>query len=515
MSILPAREESRIACLRLPKFPLQWLYRKRPEWRGSKVVWLEKLKPDAPLRYLSSEATREGLKPGMRYATALGLLPELLAGTCEEQELEEADTEVVELLHRFTPRLRRGREQRTSGLYLLETQGLGLAFGGMRSWADKLLESLKVRGWNAVIALGYTTLACELATHDLGPKSRVFLFSSRAQEQSQTMRQPLSLLGFPPEPLNRLRRFGIQTLEQFLALDEQELLHRFGRELAALYRDTADSFFRDTPTLTENKVCTAEGGFPEPVYDLASLLAMSRRLLSQALPRLARQEEAVSQMHWSFETEEGETIKQQLCPTFPTLHIEDLLHLLRLRLERHFQDHRLKPGQRIERVSLSLLGEPDPEKQGQLFSGWGFEEEEAAPRDHQAALWALSRVRAEYGEDCLRCACLQDHMVPGRDFVFRVAKESAWDPYKDGAESGERQWAASLALRVRRCLGSPLPLATNDRWNRKEGPYLLQGGWWESKPFSRRYFFARVGAQTGWLYADELQGGWFAQGWLQ
>jgi hypothetical protein len=160
---------------------------------------------------------------------------------------------------------------------------------------------------------------------------------------------------------------------------------------------------------------------------------------------------------------------------------------------------------------MVLLGEPDPEKQGELFLDWRHVEESLPPRDIDAALWALSRMRAEYGEGSLCLAHLRDHAVPGRDHVFTTEKESrSWFASTSSPAAGP-----AYDLRVRRHLSVPFRLSSRDRWDDKEGPFLLQGGWWEHAPVARRYYFARQGRQTGWLYWDETCGCWFVQGWLQ
>lgn len=503
--------ECRVACLRLPGFPLQCLYQSRPRWRGGKVAWLEQLKPDSPLRYLSPEAEGLGLALGMRYATALGLVPDLLAGSCDGQELARADRAVVKELRRFTPTIRRGSGHLANGLYLLDACGLSMAFGGMEAWGNRLVESLERLGWEAVLAVGYTPFACEMATYRLNAQRRLCLHTDRQQEQRQTMRMPLSAFGLSPDQVRRLQRFGVLVLEDFLLFEPDEVRRRFGPDLVEFYEKASEALFSEFAPLPEPEPLWAQYGLPEPVADLSAILAIAQGLLHELLPRLIRREEAVSQLRLWLITEEGEPLRQRLFPSYPTVDANWLGQLLRLRLEGYFQRHPLRWGRRIERMVMLLVGEPDPEKQGELFSDWGTGagEEALLPRDREAALWALSRVRAEYGESSLCLAHLRDHHLPGRDFAWSPERErKEWLSPSPGAE-------VSLDVRVRRHLSSPVALSREDRWEDKEGPYLVQGGWWEASPFARHYYFARQGPQTGWLYWDELGSRWFAQGWLQ
>jgi protein ImuB len=505
-------ENYRIACLRLPALPLQWLYRQQPDWRGRKVAWLEQLKPDSPLRYLSPQAEALGLTVGMRYASALGLVPDLLAGSCDLGALSQAEKAILKLVRRFTPGIRRGSGHLANGLYSLDARGLSMAFGGMRNWARQLVTSLRRHGWEAVLAVGYTPFACEMATYQLSVQQPLHLFTDRQQEQQQTLRLPLTLFGLSPDQVRRLHRLGVRVLEDLLVFEIDEVRRRFGPDLMEFYEKASQAILAESSPLPEEEPLWAGLGFPDPIADQATVVRAFRRLLERLLPALIRQEKAVSQLWLALFTEEGQRLVQRLAPSYPTVDSAWLGQLLSLRLERTFQRHPLRWGSRIERVRLTLLGEPDPEKQGELFSSWDEPGEQARPpRDREAALWALSRVRAEYGEGCLCQAELVDHALPGRDYVWKAARESkAWFGLSGGSGA-----EPDLDPRVRRQLSTPHPLSGQDRWPDKEGPYLLSGSWWESRPYARRYFFARQGQHTGWIYWDELQQGWYAEGWLQ
>lgn len=477
------------------------------------MAWLEQLKPDSPLRYLSPQAEAMGLYPGLRYATALGLVPDLLAGTCDQAALALAERAIVKELRRFTPSIRRGSGHLANGLYLLDARGLGLAFNGMDNWARSLVRGLRERGWDAVVAVGYTPFACEMATYGLTSQQSVRLFADHQEEERQTLRLPLSTFGLSPVQVRRLQRFGVTVLEDFLALAADEVRRRFGPDLVEFYEKASEALFAEFSPLPEEEPLWAQHGLPEPVADLGAILEIARRLLGQLLPRLAAREEGVSHLLLRLVTESGEKIEQRLSPSYPTVDADWLGQLLRLRLERYFQNHPLGWGHRVERVFVVLLGEPDPEKQGELFLDWRHVEESLPPRDIDAALWALSRMRAEYGEGSVCLAHLRDHAVPGRDHVFKTEKESrSWFA---SASTSSPAAGPSYDLRVRRHLSVPFRLSFRDRWDDKEGPFLIQGGWWEPEPVARRYYFARQGRQTGWLYWDEICGCWFVQGWLQ
>lgn len=508
----------RTACLRLPQFPLQLLLHQKPEWRGKRVVWLDSLKADSRVRYLSVEASRAGVHPGARYATILGVVPDLLAGTCTREELQRADRWVVERLRQFTPQIRHRSRHLENGLYLLDAGGLSRAFKGMKRWAKEVVKSFRKAGWDARLAVGFTPFATEMATYHLALESPIRLFQSRAEEEKRTLETSLSAFSLSPDQIERLRRFQILTLGDFLMLEPEEVKRRFGGDLREFYEKAAGAIFCSFPPLQEREPLVAQKGFHTPVSDLPPILESTKHLLHSLLPQLLEQEQAVSAVHLEFHTEDNFCHRQCLRPTYPTADLDWVMTLIKLRLEKYFQQNPLRWGSRVERVFIELSGEIDPEKQGDLFTDWAIDmsgggEERLSPRDKEAGLWALSQVRAEFGECSLVRARLEDHHLPDRDHSWRAEKESLewlsrWKKKTDSPERPDRD------LRVRRILYQPVGLSRRNDWSAEYGPYLVNGGWW-GESFVREYCFAQKEEQTAWLYEDVEQGRWRVQGWLQ
>ena len=511
----------RTACLRLPQFPLQVLLRQRPEWRAERVVWLETLKADARVRYLTSAAAQVGVQVGARYATVLGVVPNLFAGTCSSEDLQRADEEILRLLRQFSPHIRRRSQQVEQGLYLLDASGLGKAFKGYKRWAGELVRSFRKQGWELRLALGFTPFATEMATYHLEGRRPIRFFQSRRQEEQKTLSTSLSTFSLSPEQISRLRRFEILTLGDFLSLECEEVKRRFGGDLLEFYEKAAGAIFAAFPPLLEPEPLEADLGFPQPVSDLQVILATARELLEQLLPRLLGREEAVASVRLQFFMEDHTCSEQILRPTSPTADLRWLMSLIRLRLEKHFQTYPLRWGCRVERLLVEVQGEADPEKQGELFTDWALDvsgtgEEKFLPRDKQAGLWALSQVRAEFGDHALVRACLADHHLPERDHFWKPETESldwlgTWQGQGPKAEETE-PW--NQDLRVRRILYQPVALSRRSDWSAQYGPYSVNGGWW-GESYAREYSFFQKEEQTAWLYEDAGSGKWRVQGWLQ
>lgn len=474
------------------------------------------------MRYLSGEAKLAGVSPGARYATILGVVPDLLAGTCSPEELQRADEEVAHLLRKFSPFLRRRSEHLENGLYLLDASGLAQAFKGYRRWASELVRAFRSRHWEVRLALGFTPFATEMATYHLTSERPIKIFASRSQEESTTLGTPLTAFSLSPDQIARLRRFKVLTLGEFLALEWEEVKRRFGGDLLEFYQKAVGAIFSAFSPLPEEEPLSRERGFPQPVAELEVLLDTARSLLRELLPLLLSREQAVAAVSLTFETEDNQPRRQVLRPTAPTADVNWLITLIRLRLEKHFQACPLRWGSRIERLVVEVTGEADPEKQGDLFTDWALErsglgEETLAPRDKQAALWALSQVRAEFGEGSLVRAWIADHHLPDRDHYWKAEKESMewlseWKKGRKRAHSSLGEGA--LDARVRRILYQPVGLSRRTEWQSLHGPYSVSGGWW-AESYAREYSFGQKEEQTAWLYQDLISKRLRVQGWLQ
>ncbi len=476
------------------------------------------------MRYLSAEAARSGVQLGSRYATVLGVFPDLLAGTSSAEDLVQADAEILELLRGFSPNLRRRSNHLQNGLYLLDASGLERAFKSMSDWAQQLLGALTRAGWEGRLAVGFTPFATEMATYHLSKERPLHLFRSRREEERRTLETPLSSFSLAPDQVSRLRRFQILNLGDFLSLEVEEVKQRFGGDLLEFYEKASGAIFAVFPPLPEPEPMVANMGFHQPVSELAPLLESARRLLAELLPTLLAREEAIATVFLKFLTEDDNCHDQVLRPTYPTADLNWLMKLIELRLERYFQKHPLRWGSRVERLIVEVVGEVDPEKQGELFSDWALDvtpegEERLAPRDRQAGLWALSQVRAEFGDQSLVRAHLLDHHLPDRDHVWRSERESAEWLGRLGRDKSQSSASSDVIegkqdLRVRRILYQPVALSRRSDWGARYGPYSVNGGWW-GESYAREYCFAQKKDQTAWLYEDLQEQKWRVQGWLQ
>ena len=78
----------RLACISLPKIDLQIIAQRHPDWKQLPAAVVTEEKPLGRITAANRLAYAAGVKPGMRYASALGICPELRAGVVEPEERE-------------------------------------------------------------------------------------------------------------------------------------------------------------------------------------------------------------------------------------------------------------------------------------------------------------------------------------------------------------------------------------------------------------------------------------------
>src|SRR5205807_3956680 len=84
----------RVACLDLPGFPLQLVWRQEPAWRTEPVVVIDEDRPQGEVLWACERARSAGVLVGQRYAYALSLCGGLRARVVPREQIAEAITEL-------------------------------------------------------------------------------------------------------------------------------------------------------------------------------------------------------------------------------------------------------------------------------------------------------------------------------------------------------------------------------------------------------------------------------------
>jgi len=510
-----------MACVDLSGFPLQLLLKRHPEWRSRPVVVVAQDRPQAEVLWVNGAARRVGVVPGMRYAQGLSLCRTLHAGVVDEVEVEGGIQQVTRLLQGYSPEVEANREE--PGVFWVNASGLLSLYGSLEAWGREVRAALEEAGYRSRVVVGFTrhaTYAVARAGPALGLEP-VHVFSEVEQERGWTRRVPLESLGIPPDLQVVLSRLNIRTVGDFLDLPARMVRRRLGA--AAYHEYRRFSGFREAPFVPEPHPVplTDAVDLDEPVEQVEPLVYLVGRLLEGLVRRLGVRDLAVAEVgvELTYERRREGTAEalqraaferrlvERVRPGAPTLQVERLLELVRLRLE----STRLDAG--VVRVRVGVRGVKGDREQLQLFAA-------RRRRDLAAADRAVARIRAECGDPAVVVARLRDGYLPETAFE--------WVPLR--RVTIPRPVRGYRRQMVRRIFSTPDPLPPRarrdpDGWLLRGaghghvvdtvGPFIVSGAWWQT-PVHREYYFAETrDGSIFWIYHDRPGRRWFLQGTVE
>lgn len=442
---------------------------------------VEEDRPRARLVWVSEEARRAGIFPGLAYATALALLPPLRVGILAPQEVKTEAEEVAKRLYRFSPRVECAP---TPGAFWLDASGLEWLHGSLETWAEALRDDLGQAGWQATVVVGFS----RFGTYVVARAHRgVLVFPSAAEERAAVDKVRLRELGLKPEEVEVLEKLGVRTIRDLLAFPEVALQERFGHQVAEVRRLASGDVFDPFQPRVEEEELQRQVVLDAPESDLLRLVFAVKGLLDRLLQALAQRGQAAGSVELFFRQQNGRWMATEVKPATPTLDSSQLIDLVRLRLS----SFPWEAG--VVEVGVRICGVRVGPEQLQALP--------VARRDLEEATRALARLRAEFGEDSVVRAVLREGHLPEAHY--------GWVP------AGGVQLPRPQALRpvlVRRVYRRPIPLDTLPAHRAAFGPEEVTGGWWVRRVHRSYYFLETEAGELLWVYYDHQRGRWFLQG---
>lgn len=505
-----------LACVNIPQLKLQLYGRHHPELRPRPMAVISEDRPLGIVLEANRTALDQGIRPGMRYASALSLVPALQAAAISDTEVQETILALSDILFDFSPSVEpaclgaagvqaTGRPAPSiymgAGTFWLNAEGLFRIFGSPESWTRAAREALVERaGFTATIAVGATRFATYAASRLY---RRNTILTDTGQEQELIRRAPLRILPFDPRTTETLIRLGIHTVHDFIALPSGGVRKRFGEDAAAVHRFAQGLGMLPVQTPAHNDPLCRTRIFASPVVNKTYLNVAGLQLLDQIYEEVTRRRELIKELHLilAFETgrqgERPEPVTAFLRPAAPTIEKPLLSKLLRLRVEG------LVIAGPVEELSLSVTLQRARHAQAEIFS-------RPPERDAGAADKAFALIRAELGNEAVCAARLLPEHLPRERY--------RWEPLEHlppGAV-GRRPGPRTPLMRVRRLFGSPQiisPPASLHGTGAASKTLHFSGTWWGS-PYkvAYRYFAAEDGAL---LWLEQRDGRWIIQGSIE
>lgn len=318
---------------------------------------------------------------------------------------------------------------------------------------------------------------------------------------------PFAPTEFSPAPL--LRRLGIQSLGEFLAIPIAELPSRFGKDGAHAYGKVIEAKRIAWPRFSppEKMRETVEFDFAAQIENLEPVFFLLKNLIDRIFIRLyARREKLMGfilQFHLNRLSRQGERERKTTVELpLPQSDPRAVLLFLQERIAKELEKRPL--GNALEGMSLEVTETaPFLNAQKDFFSKVEEEKE----------VWSslVARLRERLGGESSFLAAPSPRLLP----------EAAW---RKSLEAGRAELMPKVPERPLRLLREPFPLersgpylrARRRQWKiiSMEGPERLEGEWWLGG-FAREYF--RVITEEGnqlWVFRDpkEANGALFLHG---
>jgi protein ImuB len=491
----------RLACVNIPALPLQIVLRGHPDWRPYPVVVVAEDRPQSPIVWVNGRARKSGVTPGLSYAAALSLVPELRAEAVAPAHVAGTAEVIAARLRAFSPDVEPSSDE--PGVFWANIAGLHRLYDSLDVWAGTVRADLAGAGFTALVVVGFTRFGTYAAAR---VARSVRMFSDPRDERDEAGRVPLARLAtIPPETLDALHQLGVRSVSALLRLPADGLLERFGPELHRLHRLAAGDLLIPLQPKTPPDPIQRSVLLDDPENDAGGLLFLIKRLLHPMLAALATRGQALAALDMRLRPDRQPWHAERIRPASPTLDAVQILDLVRLRLE----SVGLAAG--VIEIDLEASGQPATPEQMQLFT-------EHQQRDLDAGNRALARLRAELGDGAVvRAVLRKGHLPEARFSLERMERLQAPQP---------RQ--TDVPTLVRRVFSRPqaLPPAPrpshDDGWlisgvvrgsvADQTGPYILSGGWWVREVRRDYYFVETRRGELLWVYYDRRRRGWFLHG---
>lgn len=450
---------------------------------------------------LTPLASAQGLRIGMRQASAMTIAPEvLLMPRVPDREQEALDAVALALLQ-YTPELALAEE----ATLLMDVSASLSAFGGRLPLCRRVRDSVHALGFSVRLGMAPTAQAAWLFAHHRSHRRRVV--------QQHSMKRLLDSLPFTVLPAARvhaswLDELGCRTLADLRRLPRAGLRRRTD----AILIDTLDRAYGEAPELFEwiiaPETFSTSLELPYRIEQAAQLLSATQRLLLQMTGWLAARQQAVAACHLSIAHERARPSRAQCEPS--AIHITlaepvwEAPHLLRLFKERLERLTLPSPAIGLSLTATQLADRVAPSEQ--LFPEPG-----GTPEDYKRLLELLV---ARLGPDAVQLPCLHEDHRPEVANQWQRAIDAKSRPREIADDSlAERPfWLLEepLALRMQGdhpFYGSPLRLLL--------GPERIETGWWDEPLVMRDYFVAQGGeGACYWIYRERDAGSarWYLHG---
>ena len=479
----------------------------------------------------NAAAQAEGVKPGLKRATALAFAPRITLGQADATRDAEALLPVAHAALAFTPNvsLQPGSEGAAAHTVLLEVQASLRYFGGIDRLLERLLHAVRPLGHELRIAVAATAAGAAVLVRVEPPPRCPSLEATRAALAAA----PIWLIGPGREHWEALQGMGLRQVGDLLGLPRAGLARRLGEamlaEIDAAFGRRPDPREAIVPArLFESRLeLFARADSTEQVLYGASVL------LARLVTWLSAQHSFVRRfrllMHHETRWQQGDRTPQatslEIALAEPS---RDCAHLLVLLRERLAQVQLPAPTLELALQAEDIVKRASPNTE--LFP--------TKQSENEGLTRLIERLQARLGADQVQClGAVADHRPERASSLSRA--DAGGRPQRAAGSKGRRdastasapQEIEATAASARPVWLQPVSEPLQERRSRPlldgrplsllSGPERIEAGWWDAGLAERDYFIAEAadGALV-WIYRARLplsasganESGWFLHG---
>jgi protein ImuB len=467
-------------CLRFDQLPLQCL--SRDEQQPVAVMTTQQV-----LR-ANDCATTLGIRQGMGTAAVRALVGDAQVRLLERDELAEARClqQLCCWAYGITPTLHTWQ----TDCLRLEIGGCLNLFGGLNAVLTEVASGLNRRRYRASYGLAPTPKAAWLLSY--AAPDTAMAMQRPLEERLATL--PLNLLQQFITAVDSLRRAGLHTLGDVLALPPATLGRRCGREFIHFLqqllgqREDLQADYRPPATFSD------EYWFGYEVKTTDELLPAVQHLLQSLCRFLRNTQLQTSEIRWQL-VRMDRTL-QDVCVRSTSSHSdwENWYQLSRIRFEQ------LQLAGSVEGLTLDCP---------RLRAGQQHSIDLFSPRNQREPLASLlDRLRNRLGLQAIEQVDCRDEHLP--EFALLVSDEYSSDKHRNPAHCAQRPFWLMPQPKALRQHGEHL--YWNGALQLVHGPERIEDNWWQDA-VSRDYYIAtNSSGQHYWIYRDRLARQWYIHG---
>lgn len=515
--------EWRVACVRIPRFPIGAVFGCESGWDDRPLALVEgaSVAGGARLRMVSAAASARGVRSRTTVAAGRALEALLEVRAWDDAAVARATTQVTAALVAASPQV--SPVAGAPGTWWVGASGFA-GLGGERVLAERLLTI--ARRWHprACVAVADSCVAARTASW--ASPSRQPVVVPRGDDAEHLALAPLSLLPMDADVREALAALGLRTIGRFAALDAGDVERRWGeRGLASWRLAHGDDPRRPVLAVPETEPAV-EAELPAPARTLEPVLFVVKAAVDRLVREAAALGRAVSCVIITLRVDDtpmvlpgrtglGRPVTRRIEFARPVARAATAFELCRSVLDRWT----LEAPVLAVRVSLGRQ-EALPGEQGDLLAlRW---------RDPGAIDAALARIAAECGAGAIVRPVARDaHRPDAAGAWVPLATAAADDPLALAAPAlvptgvPLRTLEPAESVVVEAEAGVPRTVTWRGRRigiERAVGPERLAGEWWSGAAggHARDYWRCEGPAAELLLYQDrqDAAGGWYVQGWF-